>query len=69
MIEPVTRLEEWLHALMSHIYLTVLFLKKKCFHSTWNMKLDFCIEVLISFILLKLLDELLDLLTSLLESL
>lgn len=35
----------------------------------WNMKLDFHREVPISFILLKLLDELLDLLTSLLESL
>lgn len=35
----------------------------------WNMKLDFCIEVPDSFSLFKLLDELLDLLTSLFESL
>lgn len=57
----------WLCALMFHIYLTVL--ASKLFSSMWNMKLNFCIEVPGSFILLKLLDELLDLLTSLLESL
>lgn len=53
---------------MFHIYLTVLALKK-LFSSTWNMKLDFRIEVPGIFILLKLLDELLDLLFSLFQSL